>query len=557
MRYIVRLLALGGAFLLAWFGSSLPAEGTWHLAMLGIGLLLLLALWPGRRDPEEAPLSRNVRLIGAVFVTIALLLSLQLLRVQVLRAGEIQTRLADLPEGPVENVRPAIAERRTRRGRIYDRDGVLLADIEITPEGWVRRTYPRDDLGQIVGFYNPLYGNAGLEATFDDYLAGRVEVPPLDAFTEELLHLPHHGDDLYLTLDMDLQEVAQGALGERNGAVVLLDARSGAILALVAYPRFDPRPMVLDPAVEDWEAERERIAAYWEELRTSPDALLLNRALSGLYPPGSTFKTLTAAAALESGIVTPDTYISCPNELVVTGHTIVNAVEDLAERFMERQDLLEDYQFSCNTAFAQVGLMLGAERYSEYARRFGLYYGSLAPAVWPDLSDLPAATPTIAHDRSFLDRETGLADTAFGQGELQVTPLYMAMLAATIANDGTMIKPYLVERAVNPAGEVLYQATPTPLRIPIGRRTARTVRRMMVAVVEKGFGWRAQIEGVQVGGKTGTAEVPTGDPHAWFIALAPADDPQLAIAVVVEHAGHGSQHAAPIAKTVLEAALGR
>ena len=182
---------------------------------------------------------------------------------------------------------------------------------------------------------------------------------------------------------------------------------------------------------------------------------------------------------------------------------------------------------------------------------------NLAPASWGDLTDLPAAVPTLAYDRSFLDRETAVADSAYGQGELQVTPLYMAMLAATVANEGMMMRPYIVERAVTPGGEVLYQAQPNLLRVPIGRQTSRTLTALLVNTVDNGYGWRAKIDGVAVAGKTGTAEPGTGNPHAWFIAFAPADSPRYAVAIVVEHGGHGSRVAAPIAKIVLEAALGR
>jgi peptidoglycan glycosyltransferase len=557
MRYILRLLALGAAFLLAWIGTGTSEEGTWRLFMAGILFFLLVAFWPGRKDPDENPIGRNVRLIGGIFLAIGLILGLQTLRLQILQADAIRTKTAELPEGAVENIRPVIVERRTRRGRIYDRDGILLADIQITEDDWVRRTYPRDDLGHIIGFYNPLYGNAGLEASYDDYLAGRVQVPPWEAFLEELLHQAHDGNDLRLTLDIELQEIAQEALGENRGAIVLLDTRTGAILAMASAPRFDPRPMVFDPAAADWERERDRITAYWKGLLSSPDTPLVDRAVAGLYPPGSTFKTLTAAIALETDVATPSTHIPCPNELVVTGHTIVNFMDDLAEQFMEEESLLEDYQYSCNTAFAQLGLMLGAERYSEHAKDFGLYYASLAPLQWPDFDEVPAATPTIARDRSFLDRQTGLADTAYGQGELQVTPLYLAMLAATIANDGMMMKPYLVEQAVTPDGEVLYQADPTPLRIPIGARTARRMRNMMTVAGVEGWGWRAQIEGVKVAGKTGTAETGAGVPHAVFIAFAPAENPQYAIAVLVENGETGARTSAPLAKIVLEAALGQ
>jgi len=571
LRYFLRLLALGAALALAWVGSTAASEEIWWPILCGIAIALLVALWPSRRGQQESSLGHNVRLLGAFLLTIVLLLALQLLHLQVLQGEEISRRRVELPdpEGDIVNVRPLIADRRTHRGRIYDRDGVLLANIVIGAQDYVRRTYSRGDLGHILGFHNPVYGNAGLEATYDDYLAGRVGDDPFGLFLEELLHRPHYGTDLHLTLDIGLQEAAQQAyeqviqevLGKEcpqgqcpNGAVVLLDPRTGAILAMVAYPYYDPRPLVFNPEAPDWEAEQARITAYWDGLRTSSAALLVNRATSGLYPPGSTFKVLTAAAALETGLVTPDTYVSCPETYTVTGHVIVNAAENLAGR-MEKQNVLEDFQWSCNTAFAQIGLMLGTERYNDYAKRFGLYYGTTAPGQWPDFTDLPASPSTIANNRTFLERETALADTAYGQGELQVTPLYMAMLAATVANDGTTMRPYLVERAENPDGQVLYQAELSPLRVPIGSRTAHTVRDLMVAVVKDGYGFRAQIEGVTVAGKTGTAEPASGDPHAWFIAFAPAETPRFAVAVVVEHAGHGSQVAAPIARMVLEAAL--
>lgn len=568
LHLVLRLLALASALALAWFGIG-AGEDAWRLCMGGIVLLLLAAFWP-RRNARESPLGRNARLLGAFFLALAVPIGLQLLRLQVVQAPEIRQRVADLPEGPVQDVRPLIAERRTRRGRIYDRGGLLLADTAITADGWAKRTYPRADLGHIVGFYNPLYGHMGLEATYDDYLAGRVGDDPMNAFLEELLHRPHQGNDLYLTLDVALQEQAQAAfeqvtqevLGDKcpgghcRGAVVLLDVRSGAILALYSYPTFDPRPLVFDPEVSDWEVERERIALYWQGLISATDAPLVDRATNGLYPPGSTFKTFTAAAVLEAGLATPDTIILCPEHYTVTGHVIVNAVQNLAG-LMQKQNLTEDLQWSCNTAFAQLGLMLGADRFSDYAKRFGLAYRNLAPPTWADFSDLPAAVPTLAYDRSFLDRQTAVADSAYGQGQLQVTPLYMAMLAATVANEGMMMRPYIVERALTPGGEVLYQAQPSLLRVPIGRQTARTLTALLVNAVENGYGWRAKIEGVKVAGKTGTAEPGNGDPHGWFIAFAPADSPRYAIAVVVEHGGHGSRVAAPIAKIVLEAALAK
>jgi peptidoglycan glycosyltransferase len=568
LRVLFRFLALAASLALAWVGLA-ASDDTWRLLLIVILLLLVVAFWP-RRQEEETPLGHNVRLFGALLLAAGMLLGLQLLRLQVLQAETIRAQVANLPDGPVQNIRPYIAERRTQRGRIYDRNGTLLADTTVTADGWAQRTYTRADLGYIVGFYNPVYGNAGLEATYDDYLAGRVGEDPMALFIEELLHRSRVGDDLYLTLDVGLQEAAQAAYeqvtaevlgdqcpeGQCPGSVVLVDVRTGAILALYAYPRFDPRPLVFDPAAEDWDAEQERITLYWQSLVSDTAAPLVDRATNGLYPPGSTFKTFTAASMLETGLATPDTIITCPEHYTVTGHVVVNAVSNLAAN-MQKQNLLEDFQWSCNTAFAQMGLMLGGDRFSEYAKRFGLTYRALAPARWPDLVDLPAAVPTVANDRAFLDRETAVADSSYGQGQVSVTPLYMAMLAATIANDGMMMRPYMVERVVAPDGQVRYEAEPTLLRVPIGRQTARTMNMLMVNAVDNGYGWRAKIDGVKVAGKTGTAEPGTGDPHGWFIAFAPADNPRYAVAVVVEHGGHGSRIAAPIAKLVLEAALGR
>lgn len=610
---VYRILALLSALALAYLGIGLGEEGEWRLYLAACGIALLLALWPGRRapwqialglsllgflgialfpwtvgeglrellgsvapatgavllltlfallwpgpaEPEETALGANVRRLGTLLLVAFFLIGAQLLHLQVVAAEAVRTRVAHLSSGEVvADPRPVLEERRVQRGRMFDRNGTLLATTEVTPGGWARRRYLRADLGHIVGFYNPLYGSAGLEATYDDVLAGRGGGDPWEAFLDELLHRPRRGNDLYLTLDTDLQQAAEEALGERPGAVVLLDVRSGAILAMVSYPRFDPHPLLFDPEAEDWAQEQQRVAAYWQRLSISTTAPLLNRATQGLYPPGSTFKTLTAAAALENGLVTPDTVVPCPDEFFVTGHRIVNFMEGLGA-LMVRQDLVEDYVYSCNTAYAQVGLLVGAERYSEMAMRFGLTFADNPPPE-PLLKELPTVPSTIARSRSFLDRETGLADTAYGQGELQVTPLQAAVVVATVANDGLMMRPYLVERIVDPAGRVLYQAQPTPLAVPIGVRTARTLQRMMVAVVDHGAGrWWKPIEGVRAGGKTGSAETGTGAPHAWFLAFAPADAPRYAVAVVVEHGGSGAETAAPIAREVLNAALHR
>ncbi|MGC8874901.1 MAG: penicillin-binding transpeptidase domain-containing protein, partial [Chloroflexia bacterium] len=329
----VSLLGFLGLVLLPWavgeglrelLGSAVPAAGA------AILLLLFALLWPGAAEPEETTLGANVRRLGALLLVAFLLIGAQLLHLQVVAAEAVRTRVAHLSSGEVvADPRPVLEERRVQRGRIFDRNGTLLAATEGTAGGWARRRYLRADLGHILGFYNPLYGSGGLEASYDDLLAGRDVGDPWKAFLDEVLHRPRRGNDLYLTLDAGLQQAAEEALGQRPGAVVLLDVRSGAVLAMVSYPRFDPRPLLFDPEAEDWAQEQQRVAAYWQQLSISTTAPLLNRATQGLYPPGSTFKTLTAAAALENGLVTPETVVPCPDEFVVTGHRIVNFMDGL------------------------------------------------------------------------------------------------------------------------------------------------------------------------------------------------------------------------------------
>ncbi|ABU56708.1 MULTISPECIES: penicillin-binding protein 2 [Roseiflexus] len=438
------------------------------------------------------------------------------------------------------------------RGRIVDRNGVVLAE---TVDG--RRTYPNPALGHLIGFQSRLYGTTGLEARFDAQLSGVATLSPTAILEARLLGSPVEQvpADLTLTLDSRLQAAAQQALGERAGAVVLLDVPTGAILAMVTYPRFDPNQLVLPEPVT--QADVDRVQAAWAELNARADAPLLNRATQGRYPPGSVIKTLTAAAALDSGVLAdPSAPVTCPNLLPTEAGAppVRNAVDNLFRRTGDPSDLVRVYAFSCNTAFAQVGLSLGADRFLEYARRFGLQTADTrsGPA---DLRDIPAEIGTIANDASFLQRPAALADTAFGQGQALVTPLDMAQMAASIANDGRLMRPYLVAEAR--AGErVIYQAQPEMVRQVVSPETSRRMLDMMRISVEIGYAQPIALPGVSIGAKTGTAETPRGVPHSWIVAVAPVEQPQYAIAVIVEYGGEGSRSALPVARQVLAAALG-
>jgi peptidoglycan glycosyltransferase len=433
-----------------------------------------------------------------------------------------------------------------------DRNGALLAE---TKDG--RRIYPNADLGHLVGFNSRLYGNTGVESSFDEYLSGAKTLSPTQILQARLLGTPVQttAADVKLTLDTNLQQVAQVALGERAGAVVLLDTQTGAILAMAGYPRFDPNQLVLPERAT--EADVANVQAAWQSLTGRADSPLLNRGAQGRYPPGSVIKTLTAAAALDSGVMpNAEGQVTCPNRLETEAGAppVRNSVEGLAGRTGDPSDLRRVFAWSCNTAFAQLGLAIGAERFGEYAARFGLHYAETV-SVTADLKDIAGDVGTIAGDPAFLQRPVALADTAFGQGQAQVTPLDMAQMVAVIANNGVLLRPYIVQEA-RTGDKVLYEAKPEPIQYVISPEAAQQMRSIMQTSVEIGYARPVALPGVTIGAKTGTAETPTGAPHAWFVALAPVEQPRFAIAVIVENGGEGSGAALPVARQVLAAALG-
>jgi peptidoglycan glycosyltransferase len=562
--------ALAGIFGLASLSGGMFATDTalWRLMLL-LGLWLLSLPLRGS-DPQDSATKRGLGRLLLVFGLAFLAVSLQLARDQIGQAGAVRDRMAALhqpthmpaPERDT-TIRPAdrtalgngqvwpIATSAITRGAILDRSGKPLA---ITQHG--RRVYPNPDLGQIVGFDSRLYGKTGVEASFDAYLSGEQSISPNDLLQGRLLGVSVKATpaDVRLTLDSALQQAAQAALGNRAGAVVLLDAQTGAILALVGYPRFDPNSLVLADQASD--ADVAKVQAAWQALSGRDDSPLLNRPTQGRYPPGSVIKTLTAAAALDSGVISgPDGQATCPNRLPTEAGAppVRNAVENLAQRTGDPSDLRRVYAWSCNTAFAQIGLALGAERFGAYAARFGLAYADTVTGT-ADLRDIPADIGTIAGSAEFLTHPVALADTSFGQGQALLTPLDMARIVQAIAADGKLMRPYLVQE-VRAGGKTLYTARPEALRQAITPRAAQQMRAVMQASVEIGYAKPVALPGVAIGGKTGTAETSTGVPHSWFVALAPVDKPRFAIAVITEYAT-GSEAALPVARQVLAAALG-
>jgi penicillin-binding protein A len=550
-------------------GLLVPDTWLWRLMLL-VGLWLLSLPLRGP-DPKASVTRRGLSGLLLVFGLGFLAVGLQLVRDQVGQAGAVRERvtaLRQLPTPVPPTVTPSprldnrtalgderiwpVATSAVTRGMILDRAGAPLA---LTRDGL--RVYPNPDLGHIVGFASRLYGTTGVEATFDAYLSGEQSIMPDDLLQARLLGTTVRpiSADVRLTLDSQLQQVAQAALGDQAGAVVLLDAQTGAILALAAYPRFDPNTLVLPDRASD--ADVAKVQAAWQALSARDDSPLLDRATQGRYPPGSVIKTFTAAAALDSGVVVgPEGQVTCPNRLPTEAGAppVRNAVEDLAQRTGDPSDLRRVYAWSCNTAFAQIGLGLGAERFGAYAARFGLQFADTVTGT-ADLRDIPADIGTIAGSAEFLGHPVALADTAFGQGQALLTPLDMARIVQAIAADGKLMRPYLVQE-VRSGDNVLYAAKPELIRQAIGPQAAQQMRSLMRTSVEIGYAKPVELPGVTIGAKTGTAETATGLPHSWFVALAPVEQPRFALAVIVEYGGEGSRSALPVARQVLAAALG-
>jgi penicillin-binding protein A len=417
-----------------------------------------------------------------------------------------------------------------------------------------RRTYPRHGLAaQTVGYSTESRSQAGLERSMNDYLTG-ANTNLSNAFRHILERLGSatvHGNNLELTIRPNAQRLAQSLLGDRCGAVVALNPRTGAVSVMASSPTYDPN-LIDEPG------------GYAKVLKVrgacGDGSALLNRATQGLYTPGSTFKIVTAAAALDTGAFKPDSSFFDPGYCTEYGQPVSNAgnPDQGGREVFGRLNFVTAFQHSVNSVFCNIGKQIGAATILSYAKRFGFY--KTPPLETPADERAPSGMYTASHH---LDDNPAKADPgrlAFGQWTMQVTPLQMAMVAATVANGGVVPKPYVVQKIVTHDGSTVRKTRPSNLGRAIKPQTAQILNQMMVAVVQGGTGTAAAIPGIQVAGKTGTAE--TGVDHiytAWFVAFAPADHPQVAIAVVLEKQanGFGGAVAAPIAKQVMETLLSR
>jgi peptidoglycan glycosyltransferase len=425
------------------------------------------------------------------------------------------TALRDNPN----NHRIVLEEQQIKRGIIRSRDGSVLAGNRTLSGKRYARRYPQGRLFALpVGFDSFRYGRAGLERQYNDELTGRRT--ELVGIIDSLVSRDRVGDDLRTTLDAKAQQAAYAALGSRKGAVVAMDVGSGAVRVLAGTPSFDP---------------------------TQPNrGSTFNLATQGLFPPGSTFKTVTAAAALDTGRYEPGSQISGRNGKVISGTPLNNfSGEDYG-----LIDLTFSLTHSVNTVFAEIGERLGKRTMAEYMDRFG--FDAKPPLDYP--ADQMSSSGSYRRGK-LLDESSRLIDVgrlAIGQNRLLVTPLQMASVAQTIGNDGVRMEPRLVEKVIDPDG----RAVATPLGQRAGRAissdTARKLTAMMKNVVREGTGTAAALQGVEVAGKTGTAEVDVarGINDLWFICFTP----KVAVAVVIaDQQGQGGTVAAPVAKQVLQA----
>jgi len=380
-----------------------------------------------------------------------------------------------------------------------------------------------------------------VEQQFNSFLLGKAPEQFAQNVTDLLTARSSPGGTLVLTLDRAAQRAAEGALGGRKGAVVALDPGTGAVLAMTTFPRYDPNGLSShDP---------ERIRRNWDTLIKDPDAPLLNRAAGGLYPPGSTFKVITAAAALENGVSLNDRIPSPVRyDVPQTSADIGNFGGGSCGG--DTITLPEALRISCNTAFAALGVDLGDQKLAAEAEKFGFNE--------PSPYELPAATSSIPADQDV----PATAQSAIGQRDVRVSPLQMASVAATIANGGRRMAPFVVSEVVSEKGGVVKRFEGEDLGQAIPARVASDLTSMMRLVVERGTGTSAQIPNVQVAGKSGTAQHAEGKaPHAWFISFAEQGSRRIAVAVVVEEGGDagseatGGRTAAPIARQVMQTYL--
>ncbi len=496
----------------------------------------------------------NIRKLTRLFIVLFIALSVGLVYWQVVMAQQVTSN--------IHNSRHCLPDSAPVRGRIFDRNGVLLAESVPSPSGcgYIRR-YFEPSLAGLIGYYaGPQFASTGIEHQYDNYLSGRVGLTALDNTVNQLLHRPPVGDDIYLTIDVRIQRAVDryfttdapapdnvNVFATDKGAVIVSDPHTGEILAMLSRPGYDPNKLVQTLAQGDF--------SYYNSLVHDPEQPLLERPIQGTYVPGSIYKTMTLAAALDSGHAhlsdlfyndhNPDHPQAVGPVTIGTGDStetfgpVGNNILPYTRNFPVTLEY--GYVHSDNIIFAQVGAETGVDTWLDYNKRF--YVGQQIPF------DLPV-TPSSVTPKNGTLQINRLAENSFGQGVDAVTPMQMAVLDNTIANDGNFMRPTLVMKIVDPNGAVVYSASPQSLGTPISSTTASQVRTAMYGVVRCGSGsivpplidspWALMA-------KTGTGEIGGGRPaEAWLITQAPYPNPALTIVALRENGGEGGSADGPM-----------
>ena len=483
-------------------------------------------------------MTRQIRLLGVVLMLCFGVLFVQLNRLTVFEA-------AALNDNP-NNTREILRDFTQPRGTITSADGVVLARSVPSDDRFeLQREYPEGALfSAITGYYSFTLGSSGVEKTYNSELAGRTLDLSLQDIGDLFVDKERVGD-LTLTVRADLQRIATEQLVQRKGSVVALDPRTGAILAMVSFPTYDPNVLA--------DHDTQAAAAAATELNANPDKPRLSRAYQDRYFPGSTFKVVTATAGLTSGAVSAD----APVYPVSNGYTAPGTSRPL-RNFGGAScggALFEVLRVSCNTAFAQMGVETGPEAMIKTAEAYGFNKDVPIDLTNPARSNFPT---------DFERNLPALAQSAIGQNEVAATPLQMAMVAAAVANDGEVMAPHVLDEVRDTDGNIVDRYDEDVWTTAMDRGTAALMREAMIGVAERGTATRLQVEGFVVGGKTGTAQLGTDPPrsHAWIIGFAgpPGEAPSIAVAVVIEGQEGASEQtggrvAAPIAQAVLQAYL--
>jgi peptidoglycan glycosyltransferase len=459
-------------------------------------------------------------------------------------SSTIQVLAADELARDQRNVRSVYDAYKTQRGAILV-DGTPIAYSEASDNNFrFLRIYENPMYSAITGFFSFYQGATGLESSMNSFLTGKNSSQFFEQVNALLSGNPVTGASVELTIDPVVQKAAWDALGKLKGAVVALDPKTGNILALVSKPGFDANRLAVHDGITS--------GNNYAELLADTSSPLVNKAISGtLYAPGSVFKILVAAAAIESGKYTAESTLPNPVKYKLPGtNTFIQNSGEGKCGGKATVSIADALRFSCNIPFAQLGVELGQEAIRDQAEKFG--FGKTV--------EIPLRSTASVYPENMDDAQTAMS--SFGQFDVRVTPLQIAMMSAAIANNGMIMKPNLIENVVSANLSSLFAPSPQEYASPISESTAAAVRNMMIDAVARGVSSNASIKGVAVAGKTGTAQNGKGEPYTlWFTGFAPAENPQVVVAVVIEdgggqgQGGRGNTLAAPIAKKVIQAVL--